>query len=452
MVYSYLRKLELYSKEEQIRILNLWEKKHSVHIDEYVWDDETKQKDTFKKRHIGLYLLPKLKEGDVLIVPEISCIGRSAIELQEVFSTFLIVKKIRFICFSMNLDMDFRTLSTSESRFIDQLSFAAKLQKTIVHETTKAALATRKARGYKLGAASEEYKRNYEAKSEEVKRAERMKRGTTINRNTMESINTKTMLRIIKRVFPLAAQSEDPSEWDWENINTKDGVYEVIYTLMKESKLKDSSGVMFKKWNFDTMTDKRKKQQRIGGYLLSLKKTIFTHSKKMLDEKELSNSCVSECEKEKVINFTHKRRNNINESEKRVFSLDTVFSQKTEPNDLQGSRHLVEDALDEEKLGRIEMETEHSQDLLSKIFAETESEEDELESLPDSIMEIMKILFTKDIWTHKEVEDICHRWNLMIGYVLEQINEYSYHVIEDVVLDEDEDNIYVITEHKKDLL
>ena len=40
----------------------------------------------------------------------------------------------------------------------------------------------------------------------------------------------------------------------------------------------------------------------------------------------------------------------------------------------------------------------------------------------------------------------------MIGFVLEQINDYSYSKIEDAVIEDDGDTIYVMTEFKDKLI
>ena len=40
----------------------------------------------------------------------------------------------------------------------------------------------------------------------------------------------------------------------------------------------------------------------------------------------------------------------------------------------------------------------------------------------------------------------------MIGFALEQINDYSYSKIEDAVIEDDGDTIYVMTEYKDKLI
>jgi hypothetical protein len=67
-------------------------------------------------------------------------------------------------------------------------------------------------------------------------------------------------------------------------------------------------------------------------------------------------------------------------------------------------------------------------------------------------LDILKILLTKESWKRDDVEIICQERHLMIGSVLEQINDYSYNRIEDAVIEDDGDTIYVMTEYKDKLI
>jgi hypothetical protein len=41
---------------------------------------------------------------------------------------------------------------------------------------------------------------------------------------------------------------------------------------------------------------------------------------------------------------------------------------------------------------------------------------------------------------------------VMLGRILEQINDYAYSKVDDIVVEEDGDNIYVTTEYKEYLI
>ena len=105
-----------------------------------------------------------------------------------------------------------------------------------------------------------------------------------------------------------------------------------------------------------------------------------------------------------------------------------------------------------ERLAEIEEQTKQAQDLLSHIF------EDDGDSIKSTAHEnkvflvILKILLSKELWKREEVESLCKKHHLIIGSVLEQINDFSYTKIEDAVIEDDGDTIYVMTEYKDKLI
>ena len=105
-----------------------------------------------------------------------------------------------------------------------------------------------------------------------------------------------------------------------------------------------------------------------------------------------------------------------------------------------------------EHLAEIEEQTKQAQDLLSDIF---EDDGDSIESTAHEnkvFLVILKILLSKELWKREEVESLCKEHHLMIGSVLEQINDFSYTKIEDAVIEDDGDTIYVMTEYKDKLI
>ena len=112
------------------------------------------------------------------------------------------------------------------------------------------------------------------------------------------------------------------------------------------------------------------------------------------------------------------------------------------------ARHL----LDQAKLVELQKQTKESQDMLAEIFVQKE------ESLAVPIttsengqmLDILMKLLDKDIWTRSEIAEIAGP-DVMIGSLLEQINDYSCSKIDDIVVEEDGDKIYVTTEYKTQL-
>ena len=107
--------------------------------------------------------------------------------------------------------------------------------------------------------------------------------------------------------------------------------------------------------------------------------------------------------------------------------------------------------LDEKKLGNLRQQTQIAQELLSDIF----TEEEEVH-LPDSktsnaVVEALQKLLEKDTWQREEVQELLGT-KVMIGNMLEQINDYAYSKVDDIVVEEDGDTIYVTTEYKEQLI
>ena len=108
--------------------------------------------------------------------------------------------------------------------------------------------------------------------------------------------------------------------------------------------------------------------------------------------------------------------------------------------------------LDVKKLEEFKEQTSIAQDLLSGIFvSEDDTESTEGSSLDNSMLSILKKLLEREMWTKEEVQQMCGP-NVMIGNLLEQINDYAYEKVEDVVVDEDDDKIYIMTEYKDQII
>lgn len=105
-----------------------------------------------------------------------------------------------------------------------------------------------------------------------------------------------------------------------------------------------------------------------------------------------------------------------------------------------------------ERLAKVESQTRQAQDLLSDIF-EDDGDSTKLAVHENKVfLDILKILLSKELWKRDEVESLCKEHHLMIGSVLEQINDFSYTKIEDAVIEDEGDTIYVMTEYKDKLI
>ena len=424
MVYAYCRK----NNNHSVQSIEDWAENNSIVIDEFVWDDDAKQKDSYDKRRLGTFLLPKMQKGDILIVSEVSCIGRSAIELQRIIDTNFAVKRIRLVCLSIKVDIDFEKITSSDSHMLEMLSFAAKLQKTIVHETTKAALATRRNTGVKLGAASEKYQRNLVSKSKEERVLFHKKQALTRGRRYIENPETQAFIRILQAIFNL---DEDRSKWDWDIVTTKGTFKDKIFQRME---VYQKSEGLFPKWDLSKTND-RLSQQRLAAYIGSIRRSFMSY----YSNKKYENMTLEDYIKY-VSSIATKQPHVVSNSK-------STKRRKKSTNDKQ-----EEVVLDTLRLSQIEKDTRESQKILSDIFIDSEATEAINLKVSGSVMAIMKMLFTKEVWSYEEVETICKKRKQMIGSVLEQINDYALSKVDDIVLEDDGDNIYMMTEYKDMLL
>ena len=109
--------------------------------------------------------------------------------------------------------------------------------------------------------------------------------------------------------------------------------------------------------------------------------------------------------------------------------------------------------LDQKKLTDLQKQTKESQNLLAEIFAQEDDISVATAEISDNgqMLDILKKLFEKEVWTRSEMQELVGP-DIMIGSLLEQINDYSCSKIDDIVVEEDGDKIYVTTEYKTQLI
>ena len=108
--------------------------------------------------------------------------------------------------------------------------------------------------------------------------------------------------------------------------------------------------------------------------------------------------------------------------------------------------------LDDDLLAHHESETKDVQSMLGSIFVDANDLEEnqdiaDLSSHVDESLDalhssLFESLTSKEKWTRKEVEELCHTLGLLIDGAIETINNWSFDTVDAPVLDEDDD-IYV---------
>ncbi len=120
---------------------------NGVKVDEFIEVEMSSRKDLLKRR-IG-ELLDKVLEEDTVIVAELSRIGRSIVEVINIVNE-LVRKRGRLIAIKQGLDIrDNNDMHTKI--MITMFSLFAEIERDLISQRTKAALAAVKAGGKKLG-------------------------------------------------------------------------------------------------------------------------------------------------------------------------------------------------------------------------------------------------------------------------------------------------------------
>ena len=108
-----------------------------------------------------------------------------------------------------------------------------------------------------------------------------------------------------------------------------------------------------------------------------------------------------------------------------------------------------------EKLRIFEQQTKEAQELLSDIFV---GDEDQLQTdIPsnkpaEAWVDILKLLLTKEIWNRADIEQECRKRGVMLGAVLEQINDFAYSRVDDAVVEDDGETLFVTLAYKEQLI
>ena len=112
-----------------------------------------------------------------------------------------------------------------------------------------------------------------------------------------------------------------------------------------------------------------------------------------------------------------------------------------------------EPLLDKGKLATLQEQTKAAQGMLAEIFMDEEEQVQGAVLQPDlnPLIEILAKLLTKEQWTRTELEELVGP-DVMLGNLLEQINDYAYSKINDIIVEDDGDNIYVTMAYKEQLI
>ena len=113
----------------------------------------------------------------------------------------------------------------------------------------------------------------------------------------------------------------------------------------------------------------------------------------------------------------------------------------------------AEPLLDPNKLSVLREQTKVAQNMLAEIFIQEDEKGQETvrESDMNPLIDFLGKLMTKEQWTRSELTELFGP-DVMLGNLLEQVNDYAYTRVNDVVVEEDDNNIYVTIAYKEQLI
>ena len=143
-VYAYLRvSTDSQNLMQQQNAINEYIKYKGLTITDVVTDEGVSGGVSYKDRHL-YNLIQSLNEGDVIVVSEISTLGRSMSDLNKLVNEELKPRKIRLIIITMGLDLDCSNLKAIDEMILFAFSFSAQVEKEMIQERTRNALEARK--------------------------------------------------------------------------------------------------------------------------------------------------------------------------------------------------------------------------------------------------------------------------------------------------------------------
>lgn len=151
MVYGYVRVSSTHqSKDSQMNLISRYCVDHKLGIDEWIALEISTRKSVRKRKIIEL--LDRLQPGDIVIVSELSRLGRSIKEVLATIETLIEGKRSRLILVKQHLDINpNNTKDLTNKILITIFSMMAELERDFISERTKEGLQARKAKGIRLG-------------------------------------------------------------------------------------------------------------------------------------------------------------------------------------------------------------------------------------------------------------------------------------------------------------
>lgn len=146
MIYGYIRvSSEVQTVENQRFTISEFCKRENYEINAWIEETVSGAK-TYKKRKLG-YLFRRMKKGDTLIITELSRLGRNLMMVMEILNLCMDKEITLISCkdgYRLSNDIQSKVLAFA-------FGLCSELERTLIQQRTKEALARKKSEGIKLG-------------------------------------------------------------------------------------------------------------------------------------------------------------------------------------------------------------------------------------------------------------------------------------------------------------
>jgi DNA invertase Pin-like site-specific DNA recombinase len=139
-VYQYNRvSTDQQTLEQQRFRINGFLQSRGLTITDTIADEGVSGKISYKQRNLSK-LLDMMDEGDMLIVSELSRLGRSMCDISKLVNDDLKPRKIRLVIVSMNLDLQCDKMRAIDEMIINNFAFAAQTERELLCDRVNAEL------------------------------------------------------------------------------------------------------------------------------------------------------------------------------------------------------------------------------------------------------------------------------------------------------------------------
>lgn len=144
MVAAYIRfSTEKQEETQQVQALKEWCEPRGITIDNIVKDEGVSGGVSYRDRNL-YKLVRQLKAGDILVTSEVSRLGRSMHDLNNLVNDELAPRKVRLIVIKMGLDLDCANLKAMDQMILYSFGFAAEIEKELIQSRTQSAMDARR--------------------------------------------------------------------------------------------------------------------------------------------------------------------------------------------------------------------------------------------------------------------------------------------------------------------